>query len=63
LYEASRADFNNLFDFVKAEADRTDERFNELHVELRARFVDLHTAIKALVPHARVPSGPRPGKS
>ena len=27
LYEASRSDFNNLYDFVKAVAEATDRRF------------------------------------
>lgn len=48
LYEASRADFNNLYDFVKAQAEKTDVRFEQMQTEFRTRFIDLQTAITAL---------------
>ena len=48
LFEASRADFNNLYDFVKAQAEKTDLRFDQMQTEFRTRFVDLQTAITAL---------------
>lgn len=49
LFEASRADFNNLYDFVKAQAERTDARFDQLQAEMRTRFADLQSAIAGLV--------------
>jgi tetrahydromethanopterin S-methyltransferase subunit G len=53
LYEASRADYNNLYDFVIAQAERTDARFEESESRNAARFADLQTAIAALAPRAR----------
>ena len=59
LFEASRSDFNNLYDFVKAQAEKTDARFDQLQTEFRTRFVDLQTAITALTPRGRRPGGRR----
>jgi len=47
LYEASRSDFNNLYDFVKAHAESTDPRFERLDKDLDARFADVFAAIAA----------------
>ena len=59
LYEASRADFNNLYDFVIAQAERTDARFEESESRNAARFADLQTAIAALAPRVRKALGRR----
>lgn len=59
LFEASRADFNNLYDFVKAQAERTDARFGQFQTELRTRFADVQSAITALVPRVRRTGGRR----
>ena len=59
LFEASRSDFKNLYDFVKAQAERTDARFDQLQTEFRTRFTDLQTAITALTPRVRRPGGRR----
>ena len=59
LFEASRSDFNNLYDFVKAQAERTDARFDQLQTEFRTRFADLETVITALTPRVRRPGGRR----
>jgi hypothetical protein len=45
LYEASRSDFNNLYDFVQAVAQATDARFDRLDNELAKRFADVYAAI------------------
>jgi tetrahydromethanopterin S-methyltransferase subunit G len=58
LFEASRADFNNLYDFVKAQAEKTDLRFDQMQTDFRTRFIDLQTAITAL-PRGRRTSGRR----
>jgi hypothetical protein len=61
LFEASRGDFNNLYDFVRAQAERTDARFEQIQTEFRTRFADLHTAITALTPRRRRSGGRRRG--
>ena len=48
LYEASRSDFNNLYDFVKAFAESTEGRFAQLEAEHAVRFADIDTAISVL---------------
>ena len=53
LYEASCSDFNNLYDFVKAQAERTDARLDQFQAETRIRFADLHSAIASLAPRIR----------
>jgi predicted nuclease with TOPRIM domain len=53
LFEASRADFNNLYDFVKAQAARTDARLDQIQAEAVVRAVDLQAAIAALAPRLR----------
>ena len=47
LYEASRSDFNNLYDFVKAFAESTDARFDALDRQLAVKFADVYAAIAA----------------
>jgi hypothetical protein len=47
LSEASRSDFNNLYDFVKAFAESTDARFDDLDRDLAIRFADVYAAIAA----------------
>jgi hypothetical protein len=59
LFETSRADFNNLYDFVKAQAERTDSRFDQFQTEVRTRFVDLQAVITASMPHVRRTGGRR----
>jgi ribosome-associated translation inhibitor RaiA len=53
LFEASRVDFNNLYDFVKAQAERTDARLDRIQVEALTSAADLHAAIAALTPRIR----------
>jgi hypothetical protein len=53
LFEASRTDFNNLYDFVKAQAASTDARLDQIQTEAMARAVDLQAAIAALAPRLR----------
>jgi len=55
LYEASRSDFNNLYDFVKAVAEATDRRFEQLESHHAVRFADIDTAISVLMRRARPP--------
>jgi Skp family chaperone for outer membrane proteins len=59
LYEASRADFNNLYDFVQAQAKKTDAQLESLQPETLVRFADLQTAIAALAPRVRKARGRR----
>lgn len=59
LFEASRSDFNNLYDFVKAQAERTEARFGQLQTEMRTGFADVRSAITALVPRGRRAGGRR----
>lgn len=53
LFEASRADFNNLYDFVRAQAQRTELRFDQIEADSLTRTADLHVAIAALAPRLR----------
>ena len=46
IAEALRDNFNNLYDFVKAQAERTDKRFDDLHKEIRTMSMDLRATIK-----------------
>ena len=57
LFEASRADFNNLYDFVTAQAERTDARLDQFQSETRVRFTDLETVVAALAPRVRKARG------
>lgn len=59
LFEASRSDFNNLYGFVKAQAERTDARFDQAQAEIRTRFADVQTAIMALASRGRRIGGRR----
>jgi hypothetical protein len=49
LSEDSRSDFNNLYDFVRAQAEATDARFERLEAQHAIRFADIDTAISALM--------------
>jgi len=53
LHEASRSDFNNLYDFVKARTDSLDTRFDRLQTELNSRFADVQKAIASLAAQLR----------
>ena len=46
LFEASRDDFRNLYDLVKALGEKTDARFEQLHLELRTNFADIHMLLE-----------------
>jgi len=59
LFEVSRENFNNLYDFVKAQAESTDGRFAQAESENRIRFADLQSAIAALAPRVRKARGRR----
>lgn len=53
LHEASRSDFNNLYDFVKARTDGLDTRFDRLQAEMNSRFADVQKAIASLAAQLR----------
>ena len=44
--EESRANFKKLYDFMKAQAERMDKRFDDLEREIRTMSMDLRATIK-----------------
>ena len=47
--EASSDRFNNLYDLMTAQGEKTEERFNKLEAELRLGMTDVKAALQTLL--------------
>lgn len=50
LAEAARDQFRNLYDLMTAQAQKTDDRLNQIETEIRVGMRDMQAALHALVP-------------